>query len=153
MSLTGQWRFSHPQKVSLTGQWQCLQKVGMVPLSNCHWPVNDITLMDIPLWELMDKCHWLLSQWHLSINQVSKSVIDHGQWHKKMSLTESILSLQTIQLWFLQQKVCTQSQNCTLCNICYSAPPRNQALFTLYNRNINHFWTELKDGYNWHKLY
>ena len=50
--------------------------------------------MDIPLWlwELMDKCHWLLSQWHLSIIQGSKSVIDRGQWHKKMSLTVSILS-------------------------------------------------------------
>ena len=44
----------------------------------------------------MDKCHWLFSQWHMSINQVSKSVIDRGQWHKKMSLTVSILSLDTI---------------------------------------------------------
>ena len=51
--------------------------------------------MDIPHWQLMDKCHWLFSQWHMSINQVSKSVIDRGQWHKKVSLTASELSLRT----------------------------------------------------------
>ena len=66
------------------------------PSGKCHWPVNDVLLMDIPLWELMDKRHWPLSQWHMSISQVSKSVIDRGQWHKKMSFTISILSSKII---------------------------------------------------------
>ena len=74
MSLTSQWHFSHPQKVSLTGQWQCLQKVGMVPLSNCHWLVNDI-------FHILKKCHWPVNdsvskrlEWCLLGNVIDRSM-------------------------------------------------------------------------------
>ena len=63
----------------------------------CHWPVNDIFLMDIvslaygqmSLTSVNDKktyghCHWPRSM-------TLKSVIDHGQWHFLVSLTVSIL--------------------------------------------------------------
>ena len=63
----------------------------------CHWPVNDIFLMDIvslaygqmSLTSVNDKktyghCHWPRSM-------TLKSVIDHGQWHFSVSLTVSIL--------------------------------------------------------------
>ena len=83
MSLTSQWHFSHPQKVSLTGQWQCLQKVGMVPLSNCHWPVNDI-------FHILEKCHWPVNdsvskrlEWCLLGNVIDRSMtfFENGEAH------------------------------------------------------------------------
>ena len=83
MSLTGQWHFSHPQKVSLTGQWQCLKKVGMVPLRKCHWPVNDI-------FQILKKCHWPVNdsvskrlEWCLLGNVIywSMTFFENGEAH------------------------------------------------------------------------
>ena len=103
-------------RVSLTGQWQFSQR-GEANIQRartfdpsfpkkCHWPVNDIFLIDIisfGLWPyVIDFGQWQQTYGHLSLTGVNdnnlwtnlqKSVIDRGQWQKKVSLTGCILSI------------------------------------------------------------
>ena len=113
LSLTGQWQLAegstpcgevHLYKNVIDRSMTILKQ----PLK-CHWLVNDkfwgspilswsmvkaenhcliILIMDI---RLMAKCHWPQSMTKIYGQNFKKIVIDHGQWQKKLSLTESIL--------------------------------------------------------------
>ena len=101
MSLTGQLQFLLPlgmgyhRKLSLTGQWQfsgspvpigCCLKQRIIPLygHTTYGHMSLTTVNDKSLWTKLKKVS-------LTMVNDKKIVIDHGQWQKKLSLTERYL--------------------------------------------------------------
>ena len=101
MSLTGQWQFLLPlgignhRKLSLTGHWQfsgspvpigCCLKQRIIPLygHTTYGHMSLTTVNDKSLWTKLKKVS-------LTLVNDKKIVIDHGQWQKKLSLTERYL--------------------------------------------------------------
>ena len=101
MSLTGQWQFLLPlgmgyhRKLSLTGQWQFSGSPG--PIGSCLKQriiplYGHTTYGHMSLTTVNDKSLWTkLKKVSLTLVNDKKIVIDHGQWQKKLSLTERYL--------------------------------------------------------------
>ena len=118
----------------------CLRREWVIT-ENCHWPVNDnfsqfngliwsglmqrimhsyghTTYGHMSLTTVNDKKLWTkLKKVSLTLVNDKKIVIDHGQWQKKLSLTESDLygdslprsSSSTSLWWVLQDRVIDQN--------------------------------------------
>ena len=101
MSLTGQLQFLLPfgmgyhKKLSLTGQWQFSGSPG--PIGSCLKQriiplYGHTTYGHMSLTTVNDKSLWTkLKKVSLTLVNDKKIVIDHGQWQKKLSLTERYL--------------------------------------------------------------
>ena len=101
MSLTGQLQFLLPlgmgyhRKLSLTGQWQFFGSPG--PIGSCLKQriiplYGHTTYGHMSLTTVNDKSLWTkLKKVSLTLVNDKKIVIDHGQWQKKLSLTERYL--------------------------------------------------------------
>ena len=111
MSLTSQWQiWQTNRKVSLTSQWQFLTVSKILEWGPLLTVIDrSMTVFDRGnLWPcVIDSSQWQEIYGHLSLtvindkkimDKAAKSVIDRGQWQKKVSLTGCILYMVVARL-------------------------------------------------------
>ena len=144
------------RKLSLTGQWQFPSYREWVITENCHWPVNDnfsqfngliwsglmqrimhsyghTTYGHMSLTTVNDKNLWTkLKKLSLTLVNDKKIVIDHGQWQKKLSLTESDL---------YRDIICFLSKVSESWVMSYSKTLKDIICFLMFDKITNATWS------------